>query len=100
MMTFFLDTSAARGQTVRQEMASRDLDISWRKETAPPPPEPRRIKPADPTVTPVSLDRLLREFEAPKATPPTKSKSCTPNCLTTVTKKYKYPVHSVHKDGR
>lgn len=76
MMTFFLDTSAARGQQVRQETASRDLDISWRKEPSPPPPppEPPRIQPMDPNVTPVSLDRLLREFEAPKATPPIKSK--------------------------
>lgn len=80
MMTFFLDTSAARGQQVRQEMASRDLDISWRKEPSPPPPpppppEPPRIQPVDPTVTPISLDRLLREFETPNVTPPSKSES-------------------------
>ena len=86
MMTFFLDTSAARGQLVRQETASRDLDISWKKEPTPPPPppppppepEPVRIKPADPTITPVSLDRLLREFEAPQATPSAKSKCVVP----------------------
>ncbi|KAH9287376.1 Synaptopodin 2-like protein [Echinococcus granulosus] len=90
MMTFFLDTSAARGQMVRQEMASRDLDISWRKETAPQPPEPRRIKPADPSVTPVSLDRLLREFEAPKATPPIKKRTFANSAFYTGTNVY-YP---------
>ena len=78
MMTFFLDTSAARGQLVRQETASRDLDISWRKEATPQPPpqqpEHARIKPADPSITPVSLDRLLREFETPNATASHKSK--------------------------
>ncbi len=75
MMTFFLDTSAARGQMLRPEMATRDLDIAWRREPTPPPPEPPRFQPVDPNITPISLDRLLREFESPKLTPPTKSKS-------------------------
>ncbi|KAM7541522.1 hypothetical protein Aperf_G00000023552 [Anoplocephala perfoliata] len=77
MMTFFLDTSAARGKQVRQEMATRDLDISWRKEPTPPPPppEPPRIQPVDPTITPISLDRLLREFDTQDATPPSKKRT-------------------------
>ncbi|VDD81419.1 unnamed protein product [Mesocestoides corti] len=81
MMTFFLDTSAARGQLVRQEMASRDLDITWRKEPSPPPPppppppEPPRIVPADPNVTPVSFDRLMKKYDVPQAAPSFKKRT-------------------------
>ncbi|VDL88563.1 unnamed protein product [Schistocephalus solidus] len=68
VMTFFLDTAAARGQQVQKGLTSKEVNLWWQKEPSPEPepkPEPL-IYPNDPDVTPVSIDRLMRQFEPPQ----------------------------------
>ncbi|BHF58308.1 hypothetical protein SprV_0100126000 [Sparganum proliferum] len=68
VMTFFLDTGAARGQQVQKGLTSKEVNLWWQKEPSPEPePEPEPlIHPNDPNITPVTIDRLMRQFEPPR----------------------------------